>query len=78
MAGLDLASRVTTPNRYEWTETVEPCSPSDLIGRQAEPRFHVVAYDYGIKRNILRRLVHAGCRVTVVPVAHSARRTCSR
>ncbi len=33
----------------------------------AEPRFHVVAYDYGIKRNILRRLVHSGCRVTVVP-----------
>jgi carbamoyl-phosphate synthase small subunit len=37
------------------------------VGRPAEPRFHVVAYDFGIKRNILRRLVHAGCRVTVVP-----------
>ena len=67
MTGLDLASRVTTPERYEWTTPVEPCSPSDLVGRAAEPKHHVVAYDYGIKRNILRRLVHVGCRVTVVP-----------
>ena len=37
-----------------------------------EPRLHVVAYDYGIKHNILRRLVHAGCRVTVVPALTSA------
>ena len=73
MAGLDLASRVTTREPYEWTETVEQCSPSDLIGRSAEPRYNVVAYDYGIKHNILRRLVHAGCRVTVVPVAHQRR-----
>ena len=72
MAGLDLASRVTTPERYEWTAPVEPCSPSDLVGRAAEPRYHVVAYDYGIKRNILRRLVHVGCRVTVVPALTSA------
>jgi carbamoyl-phosphate synthase small subunit len=62
MSGLDLASRVSTPESYHWTETVQQCSPSDLIGRQAEPRFNVVAYDYGIKHNILRRLVHAGCR----------------
>ena len=60
MAGLDLATRVSTREAYEWTETVEQCSPSDLIGRPAEPRFNVVAYDYGIKHNILRRLVHAG------------------
>ncbi len=72
MSGLDLASRVSTPQSYQWTETVEQCSPSDLIGRQAEPRFNVVAYDYGIKHNILRRLVHAGCRVTVVPSLTSA------
>jgi carbamoyl-phosphate synthase small subunit len=67
MAGLDLASRVSTPERYEWTQPVEPCSPSDLVGRPSEVRHHVVAYDFGIKRNILRRLVQVGCRVTVVP-----------
>jgi carbamoyl-phosphate synthase small subunit len=67
MAGLDLASRVSTPERYEWTKPVEACSPSDLVPPPAEPRFHVVAYDFGIKHNILRRLVQVGCRVTVVP-----------
>jgi carbamoyl-phosphate synthase small subunit len=72
MAGLDLATRVSTPESYQWTKTVEPCCPSDHIGRQAEPAFNVVAYDYGIKHNILRRLVHAGCRVTVVPSLTSA------
>ena len=72
MAGLDLASRVSTRERYQWTETVQPCSPSDPIGPQAEPRYNVVAYDYGIKHNILRRLVHSGCRVTVVPALTSA------
>jgi carbamoyl-phosphate synthase small subunit len=66
MVGLDLASRVTTQTRYEWAE------PSQDI-RRAEPstrppaRFRVVAYDYGIKQNILRRLVDVGCQVTVVP-----------
>ncbi len=72
MAGLDLASRVSTVSPYEWTKTVEQCSPSDLIGKQAEMQYHVVAYDYGIKHNILRRLVHSGCRVTVVPSLTSA------
>jgi len=67
MAGLDLATRVSTRERYEWTEGVEACSPSEPIGSAAPPEFHVVAYDFGIKRNILRRLVHTGCRVTVVP-----------
>jgi carbamoyl-phosphate synthase small subunit len=60
MTGLDLATRVSTRERYEWDKGVDDCAP-------AEPRFHVVAYDFGIKRNILRRLVHTGCRVTVVP-----------
>lgn len=72
MAGLDLASRVSTRQPYQWTKTVEQCSPSDTIGLQAEPRYNVVAYDYGIKHNILRRLVHSGCRVTVVPALTSA------
>lgn len=67
MAGLDLASLVSTPKNYEWTYPVEPCSPSEVIAAASEPRFHVVAYDFGIKQNILRRLVHSGCRVTVVP-----------
>jgi carbamoyl-phosphate synthase small subunit len=67
MTGLDLATRVSTPESYEWTEGVGKCSPSDPTGASAEPRFHVVAYDFGIKKNILRRLVHSGCRVTVVP-----------
>src|SRR5438270_3540780 len=57
MNGLDLASVVTTRDRYEWSQPVEACSPSELVGRPPEPRFHVVAYDFGIKRNILRRLV---------------------
>ena len=72
MAGLDLASRVSTLEPYGWDQPVERCSPSDLVPPPAEPRFHVVAYDYGIKRNILRRLVQVGCRVTVVPSLTSA------
>ena len=72
MAGLDLATRVTTPERYQWDADVVRCSPSDLEGPASEIRHHVVAYDFGIKRNILRRLVHSGCRVTVVPASTSA------
>jgi carbamoyl-phosphate synthase small subunit len=72
MAGLDLASRVSATERYEWSAGVEPCSPSEPVGHPAECRHHVVAYDFGIKRNILRRLVHVGCRVTVVPALTSA------
>ncbi len=72
MAGLDLASRVTTPERYEWTKTVDACSPSEVLSAPAQQQYHVVAYDYGIKHNILRRLVHTGCRVTVVPALTSA------
>jgi carbamoyl-phosphate synthase small subunit len=75
MSGLDLASRVSTTAAYQWDQTVERCSPSDLIGRRAEQRYHVVAYDYGIKLNILRRLVHSGCKVTVVPSLTSAEDT---
>jgi carbamoyl-phosphate synthase small subunit len=72
MAGLDLASRVTTPKRYEWTKPVEACSPSEIVPRPPEARHHVIAYDFGIKHNILRRLVQVGCRVTVVPALTSA------
>jgi carbamoyl-phosphate synthase small subunit len=72
MAGLDLASRVTTAAQYEWNKSVEACSPSEIVSTPAAQTHHVVAYDYGIKRNILRRLVHSGCRVTVVPALTSA------
>jgi carbamoyl-phosphate synthase small subunit len=72
MVGLDLASRVSTPESYEWTEGVGACSPSEGIAPAPEPKLHVVAYDFGIKRNILRRLRQVGCRVTVVPALTSA------
>jgi carbamoyl-phosphate synthase small subunit len=72
MAGLALAPRVSTKARYEWTAGVEACSPSERVGQAAGRRFHVAAYDFGIKRNILRRLVHSGCRVTVVPADTTA------
>ena len=72
MAGLDLATSVSTAEKYDWALGVDACSPSDLSGKPRPAEFHVVAYDYGIKHNILRRLVHAGCRVTVVPSLTSA------
>jgi carbamoyl-phosphate synthase small subunit len=72
MAGLDLATRVSTGSSYTWTSPVEPCSPSERIRGASEAAYHVVAYDFGIKRNILRRLVTSGCRVTVVPSTTSA------
>jgi carbamoyl-phosphate synthase small subunit len=75
MTGLDLATRVSTPESYQWIKPAEPCSPSDLESDPAAQRFHVVAYDFGIKHNILRRLVSVGCRVTVVPAATSAEDT---
>ena len=72
MAGLNLATRVTTPGRYEWTEKLQPCSPSEHIGLQPLGEFHVVAYDFGIKHNILRCLASIGARITVVPAATPA------
>jgi carbamoyl-phosphate synthase small subunit len=75
MAGLDLATRVSTPNSYTWDKGVTPVSPSDRSPRDRETLHHVVAYDFGIKRNILRRLVHAGSRVTVVPAGTTAEDT---
>ncbi|MGD0695447.1 MAG: glutamine-hydrolyzing carbamoyl-phosphate synthase small subunit [Terriglobia bacterium] len=74
MVGLDLASRVSTPTRYEWNRPSGQLASSALEEASAPvtPRFHVVAYDYGIKQNILRKLVDKGCRVTVVPATTSA------
>ena len=71
MVGLDLASRVSTATRYEWTEASEAIFEPPAEAPPA--RFHVVAYDYGIKQNILRKLVDAGCRSTVVPAKTSAK-----
>lgn len=72
MAGQNLVSRVSTTSRYEWTQGVDPVSPSDRVAARGEEQFHVVAYDFGIKRNILRHLVHLGSRVTVVPSTSTA------
>ena len=72
MAGLDLATRVSTAQSYDWSHGIIHASPSDREGADAEIRHHVIAYDFGIKRNILRRLVHSGCRVTVVPAGTTA------
>jgi len=65
MSGQDLASTVSAGSAYEWTEGVWNLDAGQFSA--AESRFHVVCYDYGVKHNILRLLVHAGCRVTVVP-----------
>ncbi len=67
MTGQNLIRRVSTADRYEWTRGVEPVSVSDQLDAPEERRFHVVAYDYGIKRTILRNLVQIGSQVTVVP-----------
>ena len=65
MSGLDLAKVVSEAEPYEWTETEWALGSG--YGKQTDPSFHVVAYDYGVKRNILRMLASRGCRVTVVP-----------
>ena len=70
MAGLDLAKVVSRTERCEWTETEWTLGSG--YGQQAQPRFHVVAYDFGVKSNILRMLASRGCRITVVPAQTSA------
>jgi carbamoyl-phosphate synthase small subunit len=69
MAGLDLAKVVSVSAPFAWTETEWQLGSGygQLDGASAEARFHVVAYDFGVKRNILRMLASRGCRVTVVP-----------
>jgi carbamoyl-phosphate synthase small subunit len=70
LVGMDLVPMVTSGQRFTWDET--PWRWGAGYGRQEKPEFHVVAIDYGIKRNILRLLAGAGCRVTVVPAQTSA------
>ena len=65
MAGLDLAKVVSETQPYDWTET--EWTLGEGYGTLKDPRFHVVAYDFGVKRNILRMLAARGCKVTVVP-----------
>jgi carbamoyl-phosphate synthase small subunit len=67
---MDLAQVVTVVKPFEWTEG-SWVGPNDTA-RSGMPRFHVVAYDFGVKRNILRMLVDSGCKVTVVPAKTSA------
>jgi carbamoyl-phosphate synthase small subunit len=70
LVGMDLVPMVTSGQRFTWDET--PWVWGKGYGRQSEPKFHVVAIDYGIKCNILRQLAGAGCKVTVVPAKTSA------
>ena len=65
LVGMDLAKDITTAQTYTWDETSWQWDKG--YGRMESPRHHVVAVDYGIKRNILRLLADHGCRVTVLP-----------
>jgi carbamoyl-phosphate synthase small subunit len=70
LEGMDLVPMVTSAQRFTWDET--EWAWNEGYGHQASPEFHVVAIDYGIKRNILRQLASQGCRITVVPAKTSA------
>jgi carbamoyl-phosphate synthase small subunit len=68
MDGTDLAKVVSTKQRYIWEVGERSHEPTEVVGvKDAPPVHHVVAYDFGIKQNILRKLVAERCRVTVVP-----------
>lgn len=69
LKGMDLAKVVSTKESYSWDEGIWHL---DGESKAPEPRFHVVAYDYGAKKNILRMLVERGCKLTVVPAQTSA------
>jgi len=70
LVGMDLVPMVTSAQRFTWDETEWAWGKG--FGRQTDAEFHVVAVDYGIKRNILRLLASSGCKVTVVPAKTSA------
>ncbi len=65
LTGLDLVKEVTTSKPYEWTETKWRLETG--YGKLEDPKYHVVAFDYGIKYNVLRMFAERNCRVTVVP-----------
>lgn len=71
MAGMDLAKVVSTSSAYQWTEGSWELDEAQW--RSTNAQYHVVAYDFGIKRNILRMLADRGCRMTVVPAQTTAR-----
>ncbi|GAA0435174.1 glutamine-hydrolyzing carbamoyl-phosphate synthase small subunit [Massilia aurea] len=70
LAGMDLAKVVSVKNAYEFTET--EWKLGEGFGKQTNPQYHVVAFDYGVKRNILRMLAERGCKVTVLPAQSTA------
>jgi carbamoyl-phosphate synthase small subunit len=70
LAGMDLAQVVSRADRADWTESVWDLESG--YGSRRDERFHVVAYDFGVKRNILRLLAARGCRITVVPATTAA------
>ncbi|AON53614.1 glutamine-hydrolyzing carbamoyl-phosphate synthase small subunit [Herbaspirillum seropedicae] len=70
LAGMDLAKVVSTQKAYNWTETEWRLGRG--YGQQITPKFHVVAFDYGVKYNILRMLAERGCKVTVLPAQATA------
>jgi carbamoyl-phosphate synthase small subunit len=70
MNGLDLAKVVSVREPYAWSQTEWHLGSG--YGEQQHPKFHVVALDYGVKKNILRMLAERGCRVTVLPAQSSA------
>ncbi len=70
LEGMDLAKEVTCAQTYNWDESV--WALGEGYGTLSNPKYHVVAMDFGAKRNILRCLAAAGCRVTVVPASTSA------
>jgi carbamoyl-phosphate synthase small subunit len=75
LEGMDLAKTISCTQTYAWDETLWEFADdgrTDRFGTLVEPRFHVVAVDYGAKRNILRNLASQGCRVTVVPASTTA------
>jgi carbamoyl-phosphate synthase small subunit len=73
LTGQDLAKAVSTAQPYAWTEGGWKLGRGYVNGQPAPTRFHVVAYDFGVKRYILRLLAERGCRVTVVPAQTPAR-----
>ena len=70
LKGMDLAKEVCTRERYVWTEGQLDLDSNSFA--HADAKFHVVAYDFGVKRNILRMLAERGCKVTVVPAQTTA------
>lgn len=71
LKGLDLAKEVSVTDSYAWSETVWQ-GPDEEPAETIKPQYKVVAYDFGVKRNILRMLVERGCEITVVPAKTSA------